>query len=413
MPDNPRRPHLVWVNQFARLPGDAGGSREFELSRELVRYGWRVTLATSDLDFKKNQYAHRSGPRDRRAIRKEIDGVEAVLLWASYYERNDWRRALNWLTFYRSVAALGRSLAPDVVIGSSPQLFAAAAGARLARAVGAPFVFEVRDLWPESLVAAGGREGPTYRLLARVANSLYAKADTIVVLAEGVREHLVQRGVPAAKIAYVPNGVDPNAFPARGLESARTAVGPFTVIYAGAHGPANGLEVVLDAAHELRDDPRVRFVLVGGGPSKEGLREDARRRSLGNVEFLDPVPKASIPELLADADAGLMILRDAPLFSYGVSPNKLFDYLAAGLPVINNVPGEVARWAQQSRCAIQTSDASGRALAAAVRELAERPGSEREVMGTRGRAWVREHHGRDVLAGRLHAALAPLVEAAS
>ena len=408
MHDVGRRPRLVWVNQFARLPGDAGGGREFELGRELLRHGWDVTLVTSDLDAKKGTYARRDGPNDRRALDLEVEGVRAALVWAFHYERNDWRRAMNWLTFYRSVTAIERRLAPDVVIGSSPQLFAAAAGARLAKRTRSPFVFEVRDLWPESLVAAGGSQGLSYRVLERVANSLYARADLIVVLAEGVREHLVERGVDREKMVFVPNGVDPGVF------EERTAVvgggrDSFTLIYAGAHGPANGLEVVLDAAHELRDDPRFRFVLVGGGPSKAALVADARRRGLSAVEFRDPVPRSEVPGLLAEADAGLMVLRDSPLFAFGVSPNKLFDYLAAGLPVVNNVPGEVASWVRRSGCGEQAIDASGRALAEAVRAVAGREPHDRFEMGVRGRAWVREHHARDVLADRLDAALTPLL----
>ncbi len=402
-------PRLVWVNQYARLPGDAGDSRHFELGRELVRKGWQVTLAASDLDLKHNRYGYRDGPQDRRRIVQRVDGVEAMLLWAYYYQRNDWRRAMNWLTFYHSVTGLDQCLQADVVIGSSPQLFAAAAGARLARKIGVPFVFEVRDLWPESLVAAGGRRGPLYWLLERVANTLYARADLIIVLAEGVREYLAERGIPRDKLVFVPNGVDPAMFGGVEPAAARDNRDRFTLVYAGAHGPANGLEAVLDAAEQLRDEPRVRFLLVGGGPAKEGLRADARRRGLAAVEFHDPIPKAEIPALFREADAGLMILRDAPLFAFGVSPNKLFDYLAAGLPVVNNVPGEVAGWVERSGAGVQARNASGPALADAIREMLARPASARAAMGEAGRAWVRAHHSRAVLAERLHQALAALV----
>ncbi|MBT8080433.1 MAG: glycosyltransferase family 4 protein [Gammaproteobacteria bacterium] len=399
-------PSLLWINQFALLPGDGGGTRHFELGRELAGKGWRVTILASDLHLHRRQYSHRDSGDDRQTIYTEVDGVRIGWVWAARYQRNDWRRAWNWLTFYRSVVReYARSNEkPDIVIGSSPQLLAAAAGRRVARKLGVPFVFEVRDLWPESLLAAGGRRGMAYHLLARLASRLYDSADTILVLARGSRDYLIEQGVPARKIAYVPNGVDINLVtPAAACE--RSADKPFTLIYAGAHGPANGLDRVVEAAAMLGRSANVRILLVGDGPIKNDLREEAGRRHLANVEFHEPVSKFRLAEMLRQADAGLMVLRDAPLFSFAVSPNKLFDYLAAGLPVVCNVPGDVAQMVDSAAAGIQAQDTSAAALAAAISKMASLTLEQRRQMGVSGRKWVATEHSREVLGENLHALL--------
>jgi glycosyltransferase involved in cell wall biosynthesis len=406
-------PSLIWVNQFASLPSDGGGTRHFELGRELVRRGWSVTIMASDLHLHTRRFTRRARETDREAHFERIEDVDIRWLWAAPYQRNDWRRAWNWLSFNRSVVRELRHLTDraDVVIGSSPQIFAASAARSLARKMGARFVFEVRDLWPESLVAAGGRRGIAYVLLDRVARGLYRDADRILVLAGGVGEYLVKRGIRADRIVHVPNGVDLCAIrPPVEARAGRAGSGPIRLIYAGAHGPANGLERVLDAAAALRRELDVRFVLVGDGPSKDSLRRDAAAGGLSNVEFVEPVGKTELLSLLQQADAGLMVLRDAPLFSFGVSPNKLFDYLAAGLPVISNVPGEVGTLVSESGAGIQARDSSGGALADAVRELVALGPLGRRHKGQRGRAWVEREHSREALGQRLDQALRDMIK---
>jgi glycosyltransferase involved in cell wall biosynthesis len=393
-------PFLVWINQFAVLPSDGGGTRHFELGRELVRRGWRVTILASDLHLHRRVYTRRRDPLDKQPVVETIDGVELRWLWAAPYQANNWRRGWNWLSFARSVRRdRGAFASADVVIGSSPQLFGARAGRDVARAAGARFVLEIRDLWPESLLAAGGRIGPGYRLMDRVARALYRDAEWIIVLARGVEDYLVGKGVPRQKFRLIPNGVDVGSVDP--TSSVRAQDGPFTLVYAGAHGPANGLEQLLDAAAILGPDAGVRFVLVGDGPSKDHLRQDAIRRTLGSVEFVDPLSKPELMSLLTAADAGLMLLRDAPLFSFAVSPNKLFDYLAAGLPVVCNVPGDVARLLADANAGIQTSDASGRSLADAIGQLRGLDRDARRRMGLAGRRFVEREHSRDVLGARL------------
>lgn len=401
-------PGLLWINQFALLPGDGGGTRHFELGRELVRKGWDVTLLASDLHLHRREYTQRENASDRRTLFMEQEGVKIGWAWAAEYSRNDWRRAWNWISFYRSVVRARRQLSskPDVIIGSSPQLFAAAAALRLARKLDAPFIFEVRDLWPESLLAAGGKRGFAYRILERIAARLYREADSIVVLARGTGDYLVDRGVRREKISYIPNGVDVNMMKRSIVTTQDVAVDrPFTLVYAGAHGPANGLDKVLDAAAILGPEAGARFLLVGDGPIKKELRENAEARGLSHVEFRDPVSKFELADLLNRADAGLMVLREAPLFSFAVSPNKLFDYLAAELPVVCNVPGEVAGMLRDANAGIQADAADGEALARAIGRMIALPRQQRAAMGRAGRQWVVREHSREVLGDRLLAHL--------
>ncbi len=237
-------------------------------------------------------------------------------------------------------------------------------------------------------------------VLRVLADHLYRRASAIVVLAEPNREHIAERGVDPAGIHYVPNGVDLTAMSFD--RQPRQADSPVVFVYAGAHGPANGLDVVVDACTLLERSgvTGIRVVLVGDGPAKAELRERARSAGATNVEFRDPVPKNMVPELLASADVGLMVLADVELFRTGVSPNKLFDYLALDLPVLTNVPGLVADIVNQSRAGLTADPGDPAALAGAMVQLAGELGTEPERYRA-GRAFVAEHHDRRVLADRL------------
>ena len=405
-----RAPRLLWVNHFAVAPDMGGGTRHLEMGRELVRRGWSVTIAASDFHLHGRTYMRRAGETDRTPRFETLDGVRFAWLWAAPYERNDLRRAWNWMSFGQSLELWTKAAErPDIVVGSTPHLFAALAGWRAARRHGVPFVLEVRDLWPESLAVGGRSRGPSYWALHLLARFLYRVADRIVVLAQGVGDFLERTGVSRDRIVFAPNGVDIAAYDL----VARAPRDEVRLAYAGAHGPANGHEAVLEAAALLRDETRVSFDLVGDGPSKQTLADDARARGLGNLRFLDPLPKSAMPGFLGECDAGLMVLKDVPLFAFGVSPNKLFDYWGAALPVICNVPGEVAEMVRQAGAGVQARDASGEALAEAIRLLLAQSPAERAAMGRRGRAWVERERNRPNVAARMDDALRDLLRPAA
>ena len=241
------------------------GTRHVELFSRLE--GWRYLIVASELN-------HLTGE-----VQAVEPGFQPVRTMA--YTSNGWRRILNWISYAITAFWVGvRQPRIDVVYGSSPHLLAALAAWAIAAVRRVPFVLEVRDLWPRVLVDMGqlSETSLVYRMLTRLEMFLYARARRIVVMAEGARTDLVRRGVPAEKIAYIPNGADPEDFvPSASREILREKYGfdKFTAIYTGAHGPANGLDLLLDAAHEVRDLP-LDIVLVGGGVAKPALQQDAR-----------------------------------------------------------------------------------------------------------------------------------------
>lgn len=395
-----------WVNQFAAAPEVPGGTRHFEFARLLGGLGVPIEIVAADVNLASRRYTRRRGALDLRRIREEVDGVTFHWLHTLTYDTNDWRRSLGMLRFAEAAFAflLRAPVGPDTVfIGSSPTLFAAAAAERAARVRGARFVLEVRDLWPESLIEMTGREGVSARILRRLSDYLYRRADRIIVLAERNREAIGARGVAADRFVYVPNSVDLDAFAAPAAGDAPRWPLPadrVLAVYAGAHGPANDLGTLLGAAALLRDSD-VHLVLVGDGTEKQALVARAQSSGLTNVTFHDPVPKQEIPALLARCDIGVLTLRDLPLFRSAVSPNKLYDYMAAGLPVVTNVAGEcsdLVTTAGAGRCA---APGSAQALADALRAAASLGPARRRELGAAGRRYVADHHNRERLVHRL------------
>jgi glycosyltransferase involved in cell wall biosynthesis len=399
-------PRVWWVNQYAKTPDRPGGTRHYEMCAVLRARGRDVVVVASDLDLGTRRYTRRTGPADRRHLREDVTGVPFVWLPAGAYERNDWRRAASMLVFSAHLLPrLLRDVRPgDTVIGSSPHLPGALVAWAVARARQAAFVLEVRDLWPESLVEVLGHTNLTARVLRVVADLLYRRSDAILVLARGSRDVVIARGGRPEHIHWVPNGVTVDADQTAPLPDDLSWVREHaTFVYAGAHGPANGLDTVLDAARILREDqddggthPSIRILLVGDGVDKSRLAARVADEGLDAVILHDPIPKAAIPTLLAAATGGLMVLRDVGLFRYGVSPNKLFDYLAADLPVITNVAGEVADIVTDSGGGIVVTPGEAAAMAEAMRTIA-RDGWP----SGGGPEYVREHHDRVVLAERL------------
>ena len=413
MPNREPSTHLdvYWVNQYAVPPDQPGGTRHYDFALALTARGHVVHLLASDLNLTTRRYSRRRRAWNLLPINESFKGANFIWLTAGSYRNNDWRRVLSMAVF--GVGAMLRLLfvptrgRQTVFIGSSPHLFGAFGTwiAAILRRV--PFVLEVRDLWPESYSEVAGRTaGPEVAVMRWIADRLYRNADIIMVLAEANRDRIIQRGVAPDRIIYVPNGVDLDAFlegePAIDLSSPHH----FTFVYAGAHGPANDLATVIKACSILQGEGRndIRVVLLGDGPSKPDLLELAASLQLSNVCFEDPVPKASIGPTLRTADAALMVLAPVELFTYGVSPNKLFDYLAANLRVVTNVPGLVSDIVTESDSGVCTLPGSAAALAEGMKAMADAPATD-HGNGTR---YVRENFDRRALAIRVESALITL-----
>jgi len=318
------------------------------------------------------------------------------------------------LVFVFRAWQLGRKLAklapemgqPDLVIGSSPHLLTPVAALCVARHFRVPFVMEVRDLWPHTIIDMGklGERNPMIKALQALERFLYRRAERIITLLPSAHEYITACGIPREKIVWIPNGVDLSRF--ENLEPGSSRGEGFTVMYLGAHGQANALDVLIHAAKAIRDRGRseIRFVLVGDGPEKPRLIELSHELGVHNVEFRKPVPKTEVSKVLDTADATVFILHDIALYKYGISLNKLFDYLAAGKPLI--LAGESANNpVEEAQCGLTVQPRDPEALAEAVIKLYKMAPAERVAMGRRGRAYVEEHHDIRKLAEKLERVL--------
>jgi glycosyltransferase involved in cell wall biosynthesis len=299
----------------------------------------------------------------------------------------------------------------DLVWGTSPPIFQGLTAWLVARLKRAKFLFEVRDLWPDFAIAVGVLRQP---LLIRASHwlekFLYCHADRVLVNSPGFIEHVRAHG--AGKIDLVPNGADPRMFdPDLDGFSFRTEHqlgSKYMVLYAGAHGLANDLGTILEAAHLLRDHPGIVIVLLGDGKEKPALVKRAQELNLTNVLFTSPLPKEQMPVALAAADACLAILKPIPLFAT-VYPNKVFDYMAAGKPVVLAIKGVIREVIESVQAGIPVEPGDAAGIAQAIKKLADQPELGRE-MGQRGRQFVETHFDRAVLAGKLEAVLIDIME---
>lgn len=384
-----RNGRVLVLNHFAAPRGQAGGTRHVELFSRLT--GWEHLIIASDLNAQTGERL------------EDAEGLVTVPVVG--YSSNGLSRIINWASYAVTATLRGLGVGRvDVIYGSSPHLLAALAAWVLSVVKRATFVMEVRDVWPRVLVDMGAlsASSPVYKVLTALEEFLYRRARTIVIMAEGSRTELVARGVPDNKIVYIPNGADPEDFvPSVPREQLRERYGfnRVTAVYAGAHGPANGLDLLLDAAEQT---PEVDVVLIGGGVLKSQLRADAQHRDLRNVRFMDPVPKSEIPDLLAAADIGLHVLADVELFRSAVSPNKVFDYMVAGLPTLTNCPGLVTELVERA-VAGQGVEPAG--LARGLRGLASLDGQARRATGERGQRWIEANQSRRAMGERLNRTL--------
>src|SRR5439155_2197814 len=401
--------NILLINHYAGSTELGMEYRPFYLAREWVRAGHAVTVLGASFSHLRIRQ-----PRVSKELTEEdVDGVRYVWLKTPRYAGNSIKRGINIATFMAKLLRYERRIAsaarPDVVIASSTYPTDNWPGRRLADRTGARLVYEVHDVWPLSLIELGGMSPrhPFCQVMQWGENYAYRHADRVISMLPCTREHMESHGMAPEKWAYVPNGVDPDewAAPAAALPSEHEAAfhtlreaGRFVVGYAGAHGVANGLESFVDAAAEL-DGAGVSLVLVGQGPEKSALERRSSGRSRSNVLFLPPVPKASVPALLASFDVGIVCWRRQPIARMGVTHNKTFDYLMALKPILYAVEAG-NDFAQESGDGITVEPESASAIVRGVTRLIEMSPDERRSMGKRGRAYVLANHTYAVLAKR-------------
>jgi glycosyltransferase involved in cell wall biosynthesis len=346
--------HILFLTDNFPPEVNAPASRTHEHCRVWVDAGHRVTVITCAPNFPKGRVF--DGYRNRLWQRETIDGIRVIRVW-SYITANEGfaRRVLDYLSFMvmGGLAALFVRRV-DVVIGTSPQFFTAFAAWFVGAAKRRPFVFELRDLWPESIKAVGAmQDSALLHWLERLELFLYRRAARIVSVTHSFRANLQERGIDASKIDVITNGVDIAQFSPRPkdrvLESQLGLEGKFVAGYVGTHGMAHALETLLQAADRLQqlpDGDRYRILLLGDGARKEALVEQARAMALRNVVFVDSVPKDEVARYWSLLDVSIIHLRRTELFTT-VIPSKLFECMGMGIPVLHGVGGESARIVEQ------------------------------------------------------------------
>jgi glycosyltransferase involved in cell wall biosynthesis len=412
--------NILYVSQYFPPEMGAPAARVHELSREWARMGHHVTVLTGFPNHPvgriRDEYRRRAW---RLTIRETVDGVSVVrtMLYPAA-NRGSLGRMLNYASFCASAIVRGAVLErPDVVIGTSPQLLSAAAGLVLAKRFQCPYVFEVRDLWPESLTAVGaaGEQSALYKALWHVATRLYREADLVVPVTQGFVPAIEAYG-PSAPIVVVENGVDTERFrppqDRTGLRRALGFEGRFVVSYIGTVGMAHGLDTLLESAALLQTRlPAALVLVVGEGAERARLEQLARARGLANVRFAGERPRAEIPDLVGASDACLVMLKQSEVFKT-VLPSKLLEFMSCGTPAVVTVDGFARELITEGNAGIYVPAGSAEALADGIVALHGDP-QQRAQLGAGGRAFALRRFSRARKAAEYIQALATLAPSAA
>ena len=397
---------VLYFHQYFATRRRSTATRSYELARRLVERGHSVTIVSRDTRMLE---CGRDGrPAGRVVAREQVDGIDVLYLNIPYANRYATPVRLASFTAFTVAASVAGALhrRPDVVFASSTPLTIGIAGLLTARAKRVPFVFEIRDLWPAVPVALGAlKSGAAIGTAEWLERRLYQGAERIVVLSEGSREELKRRGIPDEKLVFIPNAADLDVFEPgvvdEGFRTRHALEGRFVALYAGAMGRANGLDQLVDAAEALRrwGDTRVTIVALGDGGERLRLEERVRELGLDNLLFLPPVPKQELAGVVGAADVTLTIFAPHPILETN-SPNKFFDSLAAGKPVVVNLGGWLRSLVEEHDAGVWVRGGNAEALAGALSALAANP--ERvEQMGRNARGLAEREFGRAEMADRL------------
>ena len=402
--------HILLIHQAFASLNEPGGTRHHELARYLVEKGHQFTVIASPVSYLTGKPGQIHTPW---VTKQEEQGI-TILRTYTYpaLHRSFFHRFIGFLSFMlSSFFASLRVKRVDLVWGTSPPIFQGLTAWLVARLRGARFLFEVRDLWPDFAIAVGVLRNPLIIHASRwLERFLYTHADRVLINSPGFTSHVQAHG--ARQVELVPNGSDPRMFDPSldglNFRLEHHLEDKFLVLYAGAHGLSNDLGVVLQASRLLQDHPEIAIVLLGDGKEKPALVQRADELKLDNLRFIPPLPKLDMPAALAAADACIAILKPIPQFAT-VYPNKVFDYMAAGKPVILAIKGVICEVIEnvQAGISVEPGDAAG--IAEAILKLAGNPVMGK-AMGRRGREYVVTHFDRAVLASKLEKILQDVIE---
>ncbi len=384
---------LLFLTHYFPPEVGAPQSRIDELTRRLAERGHRVTVLTNFPHYPDGRI---KSPCVGRLLQREYRGqVEVVrsFVWARPNQGFISRIADHLSFCLSSVLAAHRLERYEAVITESPPLFLGFSGWLISKMLGGVHIFNVADVWPQSAVEMGVLSNRTAIALAEYLEFfIYRHSRLITVVTEGIRKDLLNRGIDSGRLVTLTNGVDLNVFSPRGqgrkIKERLGLSGKFVVMYAGTHGLAQGLHIVVEAASRLVEEKRIAFVLAGDGSEKEGLKKRARELNLGNVIFLDTWPKPRMPELLEAADICLVPLRRLPVFSRAL-PSKMYEAMAMAKPLLVSAEGMAAELVETAGCGFVVPPEDPQALAAKVLEASKDRGRA-EKMGLEGRRLVAE-----------------------
>lgn len=402
--------HILLIHQAFAALDEPGGTRHYEIARHLIARGHQVTIIASPVS-----YLTGKARRERIPWVERQDGGPGVTVLRAYtypaLHKSFVHRVISFLSFMIASFQIGLTVHKvDLVWGTSPPIFQGLTAWSLARLKRIPFLFEVRDLWPAFAIAVGVLRQPLLiRLSEWLEHFLYKHADQLVVNSPGFIEHVCEGG--ARKIDLVPNGAEVAMFdPTATGEPFREQLGlqtKYIALYAGAHGLSNDLGILLEAANRLRQLKDLAIVLIGDGKDKPALLAQAAQLGLTNVYFLPPIPKKEMPGALAAANACIAILKPISMYAT-VYPNKVFDYMAAGRPIVLAIDGVIRKVVEDAQAGIFVEPGDAQALAEAIQYLVEHQ-QEGTAMGLRGRDQVERNFNRPVLADQMASIMEKMV----
>lgn len=393
----------IWIlNHYATTP-DEPTTRSYDIGRELVKKGHRVTIfASSFSHYKFKEKILQPGERWRA---EDYDSVRFIWLRTFPYRGNNWRRVINMISYAWRAFWVGKGLKekPDVIIGTCVHPLAVLSAYVLSIFKKSRFFFEVTDLWPQTLVDMGAlsERSPVTWGLRVLEKFLYKKAEKIITVLPNADEYITGLGISRDKIVWIPQCVDLSRYDGIKPYSGGTSE-VFTIMYLGGHARYHGLDIVLEADKILQNEGKnnIRFVFVGDGPKKPDLIKLSRDLSLHNVEFRDQVPKSEVVKMMGKADALIQSFKALSVLKYGVSPVKIFDYLSSGRPILCSMKGSNDP-VEEAKAGITVPPENPKALAQAITKLAAMKPEERIQMGKNGLEYVKKRHDVRVVADKL------------
>lgn len=401
----------IWIiNQYASTPETGMGGRHYYIGRALAKLGYTVYIIAAS-------YTHLLREpitiTDEFKVQKITEDFRFV--WVNmpqYPEAHSKKRIINWFSFAWKLPKLKNKLPkPDIILYSSPSLVGYLGAEKLAKKLKVPLAFEVRDIWPLTLCEVGGysNKHPFIMLLQAIEKKAYKNADFVISNLKNSYQHMQSLGMHSGKFTWIPNGFlkdeVENAAPLSTQTVEQLPKGKFIVGYTGTLGVANALEALINAANRLKEYSDIAFVLVGHGKQKAYLEEQASLLGLENIHFIDPIPKVQIQSMLNTFNICYIGLTKDPLFRFGVSPNKLFDYLYSGKPIIYAIDSGSYKPISDARAGIQIEPENDEQIAKAILDIYNMSAEQRELMGKNGHKEALQSYEYNSLAKKLIAVL--------